>query len=182
MAGDEVVIAENAFIMVHNSWTIAIGNRHDLSDVSAVLAKIDDAMARTYVARTKAGIREVKRMMDDETWLSAKEAVEAGFATSIASSTDKGAQAAFDLSVFANAPQALHWREADEPAPTKRDTERALMQDAGWSRSKARAALRVDEPSTPEPLQDAGGVELNLIAAALQAARTAISNTTTREP
>lgn len=176
MAGDTVTIADNAFYMIHNAWTIGVGNRHDLADVVAVLTKIDDALARTYAARTTTGIRAIKQMMDDETWLTAKEAVSAGFATYVADSV--APKARFDLSVFADAPKALVWAaEQDSEQPTKRDTERALMRDAGWSRSKARAALRDPEQSPPEAMQDAGGVDLTTIAEALKTARAAFHTT-----
>lgn len=173
MAGDEITIADNAMFMIHNAWTIGIGNRHDMADVAAVLTKIDDALARTYAARTTTGIRAIKQMMDDETWLTAKEAKEAGFATAVGVSAEPKAR--FDLSVFGSVPDSLKWRDdgTDEP-PTKRDMERALTQDAGWSRSKARAALRSVETSENEPLQDAGGVELSGLALALAKARAAI--------
>jgi ATP-dependent Clp protease protease subunit len=84
MAGDEIVMAPNAFIMIHDAWSIGVGNRHDMKKMSDTLTKIDDALARTYAARTTTGIRAIKDMMDEETWLSAKESVDAGFATSIA--------------------------------------------------------------------------------------------------
>lgn len=178
MAGDEIVIADNAMFMIHNAWTIAVGNRHDFGETAAVLAKIDDALARTYAARTSTGIRAIKQMMDDETWLTAKEAKDAGFATAIGTSAEPKAK--FDLSVFASVPSSLMWDEgADNQSPTKRDLERALTQDAGWSRSKARAALRGLEASNDEPLQDAGGVELQKLADALAKARSAFSHTTT---
>lgn len=170
MAGDEITIADNAMFMIHNAWTIGVGNRHDFSDVSARLAKIDDALARTYATRTTTGIRAIKQMMDDETWLTAKEAVEAGFATGIGSKAE--AKARFDLSVFSSVPAALVWRPDDDgdATPTKRDLERALTQDAGWSRSKARAALRVIEPTDHEPLQDAGDkVDFTALAEAIRA-------------
>ncbi|RWX28948.1 Clp protease ClpP [Rhizobium leguminosarum] len=168
MAGDEITIADNAMFMIHNAWTIGVGNRHDMADVAAVLTKIDDALARTYAARTTTGIRSIKQMMDDETWLSAKEAKEAGFATSVGSAAE--AKARFDLSVFSAVPDSLKWRDdATEDAPTKRDLERALTQDAGWSRSKARAAMRVIENTKDEPLQDAGEVDLTSLAEAVRA-------------
>lgn len=181
MAGDEVVIAPNAFFMIHNAWTIGVGNRHDFGDIAATLAKIDDALARTYAAQTKTGIRDIKKWMDEETWMDAKSAVDAGFATSIAEAADSGAKAKFDLSVFGNVPKALVWdaeTDADNgEAPTKRDIERALTRDAGWSRSKARAAMRDAEQSTPEPKQDAGGEDLKSIAAALKDLRSALNLT-----
>lgn len=181
MAGDEVVIADNAFFMIHNAWTIAIGNRHDFSEVSGTLAKIDEAMARTYVARTKTGIREVKRMMDDETWMSAKEAVEAGFATAVSTPADASARAMFDLSVFANAPKALLWDDtAAAEHLTEEDIEKVLMRDAGHTRSQARALIRdiragtTTKPETPEVTPGADAVDLSALAAALLSARAAI--------
>ncbi len=181
MAGDEVVMAPNAMMMIHDSWTIAVGNRHDFGDVAGVLAKIDDAMARTYASRTKGGIKQIKTWMDAEFWMSAKEAVEHGFATSIAEgAAESGAKAKYDLSVFHAVPKALLWNDdgADEDiAPTKRDVERALTRDAGWSRTKARAATRAPDTSTPEVTPGADVVDLNPIAEALKAARTAFHHT-----
>ena len=169
MAGDEITIADNAMFMIHNAWTIGVGNRHDFADVSSTLSKIDDALARTYAARTTTGIRAIKQMMDDETWLTAKEAKDAGFATSVGSAAD--VKAKFDLSVFASVPDALKWsEETGEEAPTKRDLERALTQDAGWSRSKARAAMRVIENNDDPAKQDAGEhVDLTALAEAVRA-------------
>lgn len=175
MAGDEVTIADNAFFMIHNAWTLGVGNRHDFADVVTTLTKIDDALARTYAARTTTGIRSIKQMMDDETWMSAKEAVEGGFATAVGAKAE--AKAKFDLSVFGSVPDSLKWREeATEEAPTKRDLERALTQDAGWSRSKARAALRIAEPTNDEPLQDAGEVDLTSLAEAVRAVSAKLKN------
>ncbi|SFB52366.1 ATP-dependent protease ClpP, protease subunit [Rhizobium sp. NFR07] len=173
MAGDEIVIADNAMFMIHNAWTIGVGNRHDLSDVATVLGKIDDALARTYAARTTTGIRAIKQMMDDETWLTAREAKDAGFATSIGLTAEP--QAKFDLSVFGHVPKALLWEDDDtsDTQPTKRDMERALTQDAGWSRSKARAAMREVDTSDIQATRDAGDVKLSGLAEALAKARAA---------
>jgi ATP-dependent Clp protease protease subunit len=103
MAGSEIVMAPGAFMMIHNSWTAAVGNRHDLAEFVSTLTKIDDVLAHIYTGRTKSGIRTVRQMMNDETWLTAKEAVDAGFATSIADGAQSsGPSAKFDLSVFGN--------------------------------------------------------------------------------
>lgn len=181
MAGDEVVIAPNAFFMVHNAWTIGVGNRHDFTDVAATLTKIDDALARTYAAQTSSGIRQIKTWMDDETWMTAAEAVEAGFATSI-QAADADVKAKFDLSVFSAVPKVLVWDEDDAPVETEQDVEKLLMLGAGRTRSQARALIRdirAGTTSTPEPMRDAGGVDLTSIAEALDRARAAFRTTTT---
>lgn len=179
MAGDEVVIAPNAFFMIHNAWTIGIGNRHDFTDVASTLAKIDDALARTYAARTSSGVRQIKTWMDDETWMTAAEAVEAGFATSLLETTAE-AKAKFDLSVFASAPKSLAWDVADNALETESDVEKLLMRDAGKTRSQARALIRdirAGTTSTPEVTRDADVVDLSSIAAALRLAHEAYHRT-----
>jgi len=169
MAGDEITIAENAFFMVHNAWTIGVGNRHDMSKIADTLAKIDDAMARTYAARTSTGVRAIRQMMDNETWLSAAEAKDAGFVTAIGIAA--APKARFDLSIFTSVPDALRWSgDDDDIAPTERDIERALTREAGWTRSKARAALKARKSTDNQPLRDAGEeVDFTALAEAVQA-------------
>lgn len=171
MAGDEIAIADNAFFMIHNAWTLGVGNRHDFNDLSGVLAKIDDALARTYASRTGTGIRSIKKMMDDETWLTAKEAKDLGFATTGLGNSD--AKAKFDVSVFGEIPDSLKWEEDASEPETERDWERAAMQDAGWSRSRVRAFKRAltKEAETDDTTRDAGLSQLNELAAAIEAAR-----------
>lgn len=81
MAGDTVSVAESGFIMIHNSWTMAVGNKKDMMSVADMLSKFDDSMAELYAKKTKKDEKTVRKMMDAETWLSGKESVELGFAT-----------------------------------------------------------------------------------------------------
>jgi ATP-dependent protease ClpP protease subunit len=173
MAGDEIAIADNAFFMIHNSWVLTIGDRHDHQQSIDIMEKIDDSLARTYASRSKVGIRAVKQMMDDETWLTGKEAREQGFADSALAATQ--AKAKFDLSVFGKVPDALRYSDADFAAPeTETDIEKLLMRDAGRSRSQARAlikSIRAGKTSTTEAMRDAGGVRLDELAEAARAVR-----------
>jgi ATP-dependent Clp protease protease subunit len=167
MAGDEIAMAKNAFMMIHNSWTIAMVDRHSAADIGTFLGKIDAAMARTYADRTKKGVRSVAQMMDDETWMTAKEAVDQGFATEIMASVE--AKAAFDLSCFRNAPAALKRADEElEARETEEDIEKLLMRDAGRSRSQARALIRdIRAGNTSKTAtRDAGGVRLDDLRAA----------------
>lgn len=83
MAADEIQIARAGFFMIHNAWTIAIGNRHDLRDIAEFLEPLDAAMADVYVARTGVELADVQRQMDAETWIGGSAAVERGFADSL---------------------------------------------------------------------------------------------------
>lgn len=80
MAGDEVQIGRAGFLMVHNAWVVAVGNRHDLADAAATMEPFDDAMAAVYAE--KAGVDRAKAAgwMDDETWFNGEDAVAAGLA------------------------------------------------------------------------------------------------------
>jgi ATP-dependent Clp protease protease subunit len=136
LAGDEVRMAENAFFMVHNPWSIVMGNADALRKEAGLLEKIGGTMADTYRERTGATAEEVAAWMDDETWFTAEEAKAAGFVDSIQGKPkdDAAPAALFDLSVFANAPAAL---TEPLPDPTIRDLEHALR-DAGMSQIAAK--------------------------------------------
>ena len=83
MAGDEILMGDGAFLMIHNAWAMAIGNRHDMIKASEKLAPFDAAMASVYAARSGLSAVEAAAMMDKESWLGAAQAVEQGFASGI---------------------------------------------------------------------------------------------------
>lgn len=98
MAGDEIRMAANALMMIHDAWTIVLGNSQELQKYSSYLAKLDQGLAKTYAARTKGDEAVIAKQMDDETWFTADEAKAAGFCDAIISA--KEASASFDLSAF----------------------------------------------------------------------------------
>ena len=140
MAGDTVKIHESDSIMIHNAWGIVIGNRHDLEQVSGLLTDIDKALARIYADRTGLGIRAIAQMMDDETWMFGKKAVENGFADEMISGEGAQAKLKWDLSAFKRVPEELKGTGIDdgpEKEMTVRDMEKALR-DAGFSKSRSK--------------------------------------------
>lgn len=80
MAGDEIQISPAAFVMIHNAWVIAMGNRLDLREFADWLEPFDSAMAGVYVARTGQKKAKVAALMDAETWINGDDAVKMGFA------------------------------------------------------------------------------------------------------
>lgn len=80
MAGDTVQIARAGFLMIHNAWVVAIGNRHDLRDTAETMEPFDVAMADIYAARTGEQVKAMAKLMDAETWIGGSAAVEQGFA------------------------------------------------------------------------------------------------------
>lgn len=125
MAGDRIEMAENGFMMIHNAWSIGMGNAEEFRDLADRLAAIDGALVRTYEERT--GRDDIADLMAAETWMDGAKAVEMGFADAVTGQED--AKARFDLSVFRNVPGDLRM--------TVRESERTLR-EAGLSRSDAK--------------------------------------------
>lgn len=138
LAGDEVHAYNATRYMIHDPWVFAIGNQYDLRDTADILEKIGADMVDIYASHSKVGKRELKTMMKDEAWLTAKEAHERGFVHKVVDSGQK-AQARFDLSVFANVPDDVATDKGGREL-NEREIERALR-DAGASRSFAKALV-----------------------------------------
>lgn len=83
MAGDTIEIGLTAWLMVHNIWVIAMGNKNDLRKIADQLEPFDDTFAALYAARTGIPKAEIAALMDAETWFSGQEAVDAGFADAL---------------------------------------------------------------------------------------------------
>jgi ATP-dependent protease ClpP protease subunit len=79
MAGDIIKMAHNGFLMIHNSWAVVMGNKRDLRKAADTLEQFDESILATYVARTGLSENKIAKMMDDETWIGSKDALEYGF-------------------------------------------------------------------------------------------------------
>ncbi|UGQ22196.1 head maturation protease, ClpP-related [Brucella anthropi] len=88
MAADEVQIARAGFIMIHNTWVVAVGDRHALRDVADWLEPFDVTATDIYAARTGLDEKEIGRMLDRETWIGGADAVDKGFADSLLSADE----------------------------------------------------------------------------------------------
>lgn len=83
MAADEVQIARAGFLMIHNTWVVAAGDRHAMRDVADWLEPFDLAAVDIYAARSGIEAKEIGRMLDRETWIGGADAVDKGFADSL---------------------------------------------------------------------------------------------------
>lgn len=81
MAGDERIMNEASLLMIHNAWSWACGNANDFRKCAEDLEKITQASINAYMSKVKISEEEVKKLMDEETWITADEAVNYGFAT-----------------------------------------------------------------------------------------------------
>lgn len=86
MAGDTVQIARAGFLMIHNAWVVAMGNRNDLREYADTLEPFDRAMADIYAARTGEDRDAMAKLMDAESWIGGSDAIDQGFADELLAS------------------------------------------------------------------------------------------------
>lgn len=107
MAAEEIRISEAGFLMIHNAWGVALGSADDMRTMANLLDKTTASIRDVYVARTGKTADEVSAWMDAETWFTADEAVEHGFATSVADNMRLAARVDPAKHKFMHAPAAL---------------------------------------------------------------------------
>lgn len=129
MAGDTIEVADNAFLMIHNAWNIAMGDKAEMAAQAKLLGQIDTRLAKTYAARTGQDAADVADMMDAETWLDAEDAVKLGFADSVGGTVD-AQNLAHDLSSYQKVPGVLT-RAARNAAKKQAKPKTAKPSDAG---------------------------------------------------
>ena len=83
MAGDERIMNPASLLMVHNAWSCASGNAKALRKEADDLETISNASAETYRARVNLSDEALAEIMDNETWITPKDAVAWGFATEV---------------------------------------------------------------------------------------------------
>ncbi|AXL49172.1 peptidase S14 [Paraburkholderia caffeinilytica] len=123
MAGDQVVMPENAMLMIHNPWTIALGSAADLRSTADMMDKARDGILAAYRRKSGQTDEDLTAMMDAETWLTALEAQSLGFCDVIEEPVRLAAStnAAGLLARFRNPPepvQALVEAEGNAPPQT----------------------------------------------------------------
>lgn len=126
MAGEEVIMGKGAMFMIHKAWTGMCGNAEDLRKEADLLDKIDGTLAETYADKTGKDVQQISDWMAEETWFTAAEALEHGFATSIAETEAKAS--AWNLSAYAKAPPPIPEPEP-EPAAGAKDTATYITED-----------------------------------------------------
>lgn len=108
LAGDKIRIAKNAYMMIHNPWTMAAGDASDLRKTADTMDKLADTLADTYAAKTGKTPKEMREAMQEETWMNAKESLAFGLVDEIADEDgDLPAAVAVTVTKFAKAPEAL---------------------------------------------------------------------------
>ena len=135
MAGMPTLIADNAWLMIHNPWTIVAGESDELRKAANLLDGMKTQILGAYVRKTGQSAETLQEMMDQETWLDAVSSVAMGFADAI----EEGVEAAANL----------------KPADVRK-----RFDNFAHSRMSANQALPPEEPTAPvEPTEPTAPVE-----------------------
>lgn len=106
LAGNEVRMADGSFFMIHNAWGVGIGEAKDLRKVADLLDSVNNSIIDTYQSRSKQSREDIITWMNDETWMTANEAKDKGFADVVSEPLKVAAQLSDPYS-FKRPPSAL---------------------------------------------------------------------------
>jgi ATP-dependent Clp protease protease subunit len=113
MAGDEIVMPENAFLMIHDPAGLVMGTAEDMRAMAEALDKVKGSLVSGYAAKSGRTPEEVSALMAAETWFDAADAVAQGFADRLIEPVRIAAR--FDIGRFRNAPPVLVEQVEAEP-------------------------------------------------------------------
>ncbi len=138
------IMAPGSMLMIHQAWTIGLGNAGDFRQTADLLAKIDVTIADDYAAKSGRTAQEFAALMAAETWFTPAEAIAMGLADEIAAdpraaAPEAGVEARWDLSAYSHAPNT-----AFDPS----------LADAHVARIAAQIVLQLDARQTPAPAPD----------------------------
>lgn len=128
MAGDQVRIARAGWLMIHNTWILAAGDRNAMREVADWLEPFDAMAVDIYATRTGIAAEDLARMLDRETWIGGQGAVDQGFADDLLPSdlVDHGQEGGAGASMRAERKFDLLARRAGLSNSASRDLLREL--------------------------------------------------------
>lgn len=121
-------MSEPAMMMIHNVSSYADGDYHEMERTAETLKEINRALANAYVAKTGKDLKEVLKMMDSETWIPAKEAIEQGFADGYIAREDTAVNA-FGSGLSISKDQIKAFQEAKAKEREDKERKMSLLND-----------------------------------------------------
>jgi ATP-dependent Clp protease, protease subunit len=147
MAGDEVVMPENAMLVLHDPSGLVAGTAADMRAMAEALDRMKAGMVAAYRDKSGRDDAEIEALMQAETWLSAHEAIDLGLADRVEAPV--GMAAHFDLSRFRHPPPQLAALAAaatpqEDPMPESNE-------------NRPVPVVEPEQPEAPEPETGAAG-------------------------
>lgn len=142
MAGDTIHMYKNSMLMIHNPWTVAMGNAAELRKQADDLDRIGESAVQSYLQKAGEKLNEddLKQMLDNETWLSADEAQQYGLADVVLEENQAVASVSEDLfKQYKNVPKVLQ-KKIDKQEPGISEEEMAQRRKIA-EQSKQNSAL-----------------------------------------
>jgi len=98
MAGNEIKMAQNAMMMIHEAWTFCVGPASELRAAADMIEKVNGSIVGTYMTRATIGQEKITELMRNETWMTADEVVSYGLADALTEPVQLAAH--FDMARF----------------------------------------------------------------------------------
>jgi ATP-dependent Clp protease protease subunit len=142
MAGDVRKMYDNSLLMIHNAWTVAQGNAAELEKAAEDLKVINAATKKAYLEVINISESKLTELLDAETWLTAEQAVEMGFATEVIAAKKPVKASASAQDVIYN----MVTKAAEQPPETDEEPEESQPeQKTDVESSLADIAARVEK-------------------------------------
>lgn len=88
MVGNTITMPKTSMMMIHNAWTVAMGNADEMRKVAEDLDKINDVIRQAYLGKVNIDEKKLIALMNDESFLTAEECFEYGFCTRLEDETE----------------------------------------------------------------------------------------------
>lgn len=163
MVGDEVIMPENAMMMIHDPSGGVWGTGDDMRRMADAMDKIKTSLLNVYARKTGKSHDELAKLMSEETWMTAADALALGFADRLAEPVKAAAQ--FDLSQFKKAPTALQV-QASAPPPPPPPSQPVTKEDR--SMEKTQAQIDEEKRTAEQAARDAERTRASGIMAGMQ--------------
>lgn len=160
LAGKRVKMTKNSFLMIHNPWTMAVGDASEMTATAEVLAKMQENLLNIYVDRIQQSGKaagnvslKVKRMMDTETWLTAQEALDLGLIDEIQESNKEAniIQMQPALARYVNVPAALLLNQKNDNMSAKEVLDKVKAMLGGVEEPVQEAIPSTEPEPAPAP-------------------------------
>jgi len=143
-------MADNALLMIHNPWSMAMGDSNDMKKQADILDKIKESLLSAYVRKTGLSEEDISAMMDEETWLTAQEAYDLGFVDEITTAQEVAAHSSLEFFGGNKLPEQAKAYFKQKETETKMSEEKQEKGILG----KLDAILAFVSPKKEEPVQE----------------------------
>lgn len=157
-ACDEMAMDSNSFMMVHNPWTVAMGNANDMRKEADVLDTYRDALLAIYRTKFDESDEVIKKMLDDETWIIGDAASFFNLKVEVIPTQEPLRAAAFakEMPKFIHTPKALKEIIMEKEQEMKQANDEVKKDEVVETKAEE---TKVDEPVVEEPVVEETKVE-----------------------